>query len=80
MASSNIEKLKTGGEKKAVNAFKTEQKQESSMISKTKDFVMSKIPTRKTMIDSFLFATAVYVIVRHGKDIAGTMDSFVPTE
>ena len=80
MESSNIDKLNTLAKKKPVNALKTEEKNQVSFVSKWKDIVTSKMPTRKTMIDTFLFATAVYVIVKHGKDIAGAMDSFVPTE
>lgn len=65
---------------KPVNALKQSGEQEkSSMISKIKE-MMPAMPKTKTMFDVALFAASLFVIVRHGKDIASLMDGFVPTE
>ena len=37
-------------------------------------------PDGKTILDASLFAGACYVIVRHGKDLADSLEAFVPSE
>ena len=65
---------------KPVNALKQSGEVErKSILSKIKE-MMPAMPKTKTMFDVALFGATLYVIVRHGKDIAGAMDGFVPTE
>jgi len=65
---------------KPVNALKQSGEVErKSVLTKIKA-MMPAMPNKKTMVDVTLFAATLYVIVRHGKDIAGAMDGMVPTE
>ena len=65
---------------KPVNALKQSgEVEKKSVLSKIKEN-MPALPKAKTRMDVALFGAALFVIVRHGKDIAGVMDGFVPTE
>ena len=59
---------------KPVNALKGSQPStKSSIVAAVKSYLPGK-PSRQTMIDTALFGAAVFVIVRHGKDIADMVE------
>ena len=80
---SNTDKLRNLSKQKSlkpVNALKQSgETEKSSVISKIKE-MLPAMPKTKTMCDIALFGAALFVIVRHGKDVASVMDGFVPTE
>ena len=82
-ANANTAKLQELGKKKPINALKASPAASTSTSKTMLASIKSKLPempSKNTMLDVALFGAAVFVVVRHGKDIAKMVESLCPDE
>lgn len=63
----------------ALKASSSSSGSSSAVVKTIKSYLPDK-PSKQTMIDVALFGAALFVIVRHGKDIASMVESMCPDE